>query len=310
MSGLFPCVRGCNIDLPGILAPLRLFSVMARRLAQDARPGRRLLLAGLAAVILSSACARPTGAPVYTREATDRGAMDRARPAATGEQPAGAAANVTHHAVAEGDTLYSIAWRHSLDYRSLARWNGIREPYLIYAGQHLRLQAPRPEQKPEKKPEQKPKPRREARPAETAAAPSGTRKQADWTLPSDTAEIAWRWPTEGRLATRDTPTARKGIDIIGQRGQTITAAADGEVVYSSNGLRMYGNMVIIKHNATWLSAYAYNSALLVSEGERVRAGQAISEMGQAPGKGPILHFEIRKNGQPTDPLTLLPKKRS
>lgn len=280
---------------------LNRFSMMMRHPAQHTHPiGPWVLLAGLAAMALLSACARPAGAPVYTRTATDN-----TPPKATEDAPAETAANATHHAVAEGDTLYSIAWRHDLDYRTLARWNGIREPYLIFAGQRLRLRAPPPGQAPE--PPGAAKPERTARAAPPARK---TRKQADWTPPPDTAKIVWHWPTEGRLAKRDTPTAKKGIDIIGQRGQTIMAAADGEVVYSSNSLRMYGNMVIIKHNATWLSAYAYNSTLLVSEGDQVRAGQAISKMGQAPGKPSMLHFEIRKNGQPANPLTLLPKKRS
>ena len=119
----------------------------------------------------------------------------------------------------------------------------------------------------------------------------------------------WNWPVKGRLFktfnTRDS--LRKGIAIVGERGQAVKAAAGGRVVYSGNGLLSYGNLVIIKHSNAYLSAYAYNKKLLVKEGDSVDLGQEIAHMGGS-GKGPArLHFEIRKNGKPVDPLHYLPK---
>jgi lipoprotein NlpD len=118
----------------------------------------------------------------------------------------------------------------------------------------------------------------------------------------------WSWPTRGTLVGRFVPgdPTRQGIDIAGKAGQRVDAAADGVVVYSGAGLVGYGELVIVKHSDTWLSAYAHNRRRLVAEGTKVRAGDAIAEMGRSGAIRDMLHFEIRRNGKPVDPLQFLP----
>ncbi len=153
-----------------------------------------------------------------------------------------------------------------------------------------------------------PPPRPSAAPAPTPAAaapPLAIAKAPTQTVGG----VAWRWPTDGRVANRYVAgdPARQGVDILGREGQSITAAADGEVVYSGNGLLGYGELVIIKHSGDFLSAYGHNRRRLVAEGTRVRAGQPIAEMGKAGGLE-RLHFEIRRDGKPVDPLAYLPRR--
>jgi lipoprotein NlpD len=127
--------------------------------------------------------------------------------------------------------------------------------------------------------------------------------------PADSA-LAWSWPADGTVASRyaaGDPT-RQGIDITGQAGQPVRAAADGVVVYSGSGLVGYGELIIVKHNDAWLSAYGHNRARLVNEGQRVTAGQQIAEMGHSGAASDMLHFEIRYNGKPVDPAAYLPKR--
>ncbi|MEE8321815.1 MAG: peptidoglycan DD-metalloendopeptidase family protein [Gammaproteobacteria bacterium] len=214
-----------------------------------------------------------------------------------------------YHIVVKGDTLYSIAWRYDHDYRDIANWNEIISPYVIYPGQLIRLK-PVPWKK-KKPPEAEPAPRKtEVKKAKKiATAPKQTLKPAKKTSLS-AGPIKWRWPTSGKLLKSDTPTSKKGIDITGKIGQQVKAAADGNVVYSGSGLLGYGRLIIIKHNDTYLSAYAYNSKLLVKEGDKVITGQKIATMGQGNNGRAMLHFEIRKDGKPTNPLKILPAKRT
>jgi lipoprotein NlpD len=124
-------------------------------------------------------------------------------------------------------------------------------------------------------------------------------------------KITWRWPTGGNIRNRFDPSGgKKGLDIEGKMGQPIYAAAGGKVVYSGDGLIGYGNLIIIKHDSTYLSAYGHNRRLLVKEGSEVKQGQKIAEMGDSGKQGVILHFEIRRDGKPVDPLRYLPKKDS
>ena len=123
-------------------------------------------------------------------------------------------------------------------------------------------------------------------------------------------DIAWRWPTDGQILNRYSagdPT-RQGIDIVGKGGQPVRAAADGVVVYSGSGLVGYGELVIVKHDEQWLSAYGHNRTRLVNEGARVKAGEQIAEMGSTGAAREMLHFEIRYNGKPVDPLQYLPRR--
>jgi lipoprotein NlpD len=208
--------------------------------------------------------------------------------------------------VRRGDTLYSIAWQHGLNVGQLAGMNAIRKPYTIYTGQRLRVRpGGRPATAP---PRPKPAAQQSARsaPQPATSAPPAAAKPAPQ-LPSVVKR--WVWPTKGRVVDGYSPNApgKKGIDIKGKKGQPVMAAADGKVVYSGSGLVGYGRLIIIKHNETLLSAYGHNSKLLVSEGEFVKAGQEIANMGSSGTDRTQLYFEIRKNGKPVDPLRYLPK---
>jgi lipoprotein NlpD len=193
------------------------------------------------------------------------------------------------HTVRSGETLYSIAMQYNLDQRQLASWNSLGSGAYIREGQRLRLQPPSGYKAAQNK---------------NASAKSTT------SITSVLPAPAWRWPTAGPLLLRfgESSKTNSGIRIGGAEGQPVLATAAGEVVYSGTGLRSYGQLLILKHNETWLSAYGFNSKLLVAEGDRVQSGQKIAEMGSDSGGKTLLHFEIRRNGQPVDPLRYLPAR--
>ena len=212
------------------------------------------------------------------------------------------------HVVQSGDTLYGISFRSGLNYRDVAAWNGIEEPYTIKIGQKIRLTPPgtsssktsAPTTVSTSKTPAQTKPVVVTPPVKTTAQPQ---------VPVDS-NINWQWPTKGELVglyIADDKT-NQGINIAGKAGQKIVAAADGVVVYSGSGLIGYGELLIIKHNSEWISAYAHNDKRLVAEGVTVKAGQHIADMGQTGTVSDMLHFEIRRNGKPVDPLLYLPKK--
>lgn len=226
------------------------------------------------------------------------------------------------YTVKRGDTLYSISFRYGMDYRDVARINGIRSPYTIYVGQKVKFKgAPvvastthpgtvkptrntpsvtRPSKTVSPTTATKPPPVRPATPP-ASSAPA---------LMAGNESLIWRWPTDGRVISTFSESAagRKGINIGGKLGQSVTAAADGKVVYSGDGLPRYGNLLIIKHNDTYLSAYAHNETLLVKEGDSVKRGDRIATLGRSGTQTDQLHFEIRRNGKPVDPLRFLPKQ--
>ena len=210
----------------------------------------------------------------------------------------------TYHRVQPGETLYSISWRYGLDYREVAGWNHIGSPYTIYNGQLLRVTPPGDQQR-----------RIASAPATTRAAPVMNAPAAPVTqsppLSSPSAPIKWSWPVQGRVKQTfsETDLSRKGIDIGGKPGQSIRAAAAGDVVYAGSGLLNYGKLIILKHDDNYLSAYAYNRALLVKEGDAVAAGQHIADMGHKANGDAMLHFEIRYDGRPINPLKYLPRQR-
>jgi lipoprotein NlpD len=210
------------------------------------------------------------------------------------------------YVVRSGDTLFSIAWRHGVDARELARWNGIANPDRIYAGQRLVLGPP-------------------AGTSRVAASDAGataggntgssTTARAGATAAASRPPAAaagpmprWQWPVSGRIVARfgDPRVLSTGVGIGGRLGQDIRAAAAGRVVYVGGGLPDYGQLVIIEHNDSWLSAYGHNQRVIVGQGQQVAGGEKIAEMGPGPGGEPRLHFEIRRNGDPLDPLGLLP----
>ncbi|PKM41586.1 MAG: hypothetical protein CVV05_20535 [Gammaproteobacteria bacterium HGW-Gammaproteobacteria-1] len=200
------------------------------------------------------------------------------------------------------------------DYRDVARWNGIRPPYTIYPGQRLQLRGQAIVTRPSTRQPATVASNRKPAPAQTPPPPTARKPppppaQSSPPLPPSTAaKIPWRWPTQGVLIGRFVAgdNTRQGIDIAGSGGQAVVAAAAGTVVYSGSGLVGYGELVIIKHSDEWLSAYGHNRRRLVAEGAAVSAGQNIAEMGRTGASRDMLHFEIRRNGKPIDPLPLLP----
>ena len=207
------------------------------------------------------------------------------------------------YVVRKGDTLYSIAFRYGLDYKSLARLNSIHPPYTIYVSQVLRLNGSA------RMPEKDSGPVVKSAPNST---PNSTPKAMPpvASKPPPIAPVStWRWPLNGRVIapfSLKNP-VNKGIDIAGTRDEKVYAAADGTVVYAGGNLRGYGKLVIVKHNENYLSAYGNNQSLLVKEGEFVKAGKAIARVGVTNGGEAMLHFEIRRDGKPEDPLRYLPK---
>ncbi len=272
----------------------------------------------------------------------------------TGYRPSGEAKRAQrppasgYRTVVSGDTLYSIAWDAGQDYRDVARWNGIRSPYLLKPGQQIRLSPPqrdddrvivaagdtlyslaeevgvsykdlahwnnisppyviRPGQTLRTTPPS-------ARTAKTSRSSAGGRRPASKSASSvdsngsrSAAKVGpWEWPADGSVVNRFT--ASKGLDIAGKRGQPVRAAAPGQVVYKGGGLRGYGQLIIVKHNRDFLSAYAHCDRIYVEEGDVIKRGQKIAAMGNSGTDQVKLHFEIRYRGSPVDPLKYLPKR--
>jgi lipoprotein NlpD len=322
-----------------------------RRMASHVAAG-----VALAALLALAGCASNAPAPVDVRAA----------PAAA-RPPAVAAEAKDTYVVKSGDTLYSIAREHGMDYRELIAMNRIENASRITPGAVLKIRPPagvgaavastapitadvvvarplaaspgpaassntetlkrepkggklpyseqalaqaqtqakagesaaptaaeaKPEARPEAKPEVKPEAKPEAKPAEPALAGD---------------ELPWIWPARGQLIGTFSEGGSKGVDIAGRLGDPVIAAADGKIVYSGTGLRGYGKLVIIKHNTTYLSAYAHNQTILVKEGQSVTRGQKIAEMGNSDADQVKLHFEVRRQGKPVDPMKYLPQR--
>ena len=207
----------------------------------------------------------------------------------------------TTYTVKRGDTLYAIAWRHGLNYRDIARWNGIGRDYVIHPGQKLRLY---PSGK-DARVASAAQPAAKARPTKQPARPRTTAAP----VPASQA-VRWHWPVSGGTATLTSrPNGGYGLTVGGKVGDEVRAAADGSVVYTGSGLLGYGQLVILKHNETYLSAYGHTQAVAVREGDRVKAGQRVATMGTGPHGAPLLYFEIRVNGTPSNPLELLPQRK-
>jgi lipoprotein NlpD len=226
--------------------------------------------------------------------------------------------NVSTYKVRKGETLYSISWRYNLDYKQVARWNGIGYPYRIHAGQELWL-SPRSTNKSYSTSKSSP-PKQAKSSASTQTKKQSTtatkkQKKPSTSSYSDTTrypsgKLKWQWPAKGKvIRTYSTSNqGKKGIDIAGKRGQPVVAAAEGKVVYGGVGLKGYGKLVIIKHNNNIFSAYAHNNKILVKEGSWVKRGQKIAEIGNTDAERNMLHFEIRRNGNPVNPMAYLPKR--
>ncbi len=286
-------------------------------------PGLAALMLGLAGCASSPGHVQVVDRNGHTTESAPR------QPVRSGE-----------YVVQRGDTLYSIAFRFGWDWKALAAHNGIREPFTIYPGQRIRFagaqvatarqnpvvvqpttQASRPVTATAPATASRPSQPITSTPASTAATPSTTpRSTASTSVSTNTpaatstpvvrSSSGWIWPASGALIGRfsSNGSLNKGIDIAGELGQPVFAASDGTVVYAGSGLRGYGELLIIKHSDTYVSAYGHNRRLLVQEGQQVKAGQRIAEMGSTGTDRVKLHFEIRRQGKPVDPLQYLPKR--
>lgn len=234
----------------------------------------------------------------------------------------GAESGALIYVVEYGDTLYAVAFRLGLDYRTLARYNDIAPPYVIKVGQELRTRptaathsidgradvSPVPDTAPETMP---------------AAAATPTHTDSDNAVSQTSAGVPradgrelgnqpvdrWFWPAKGKVSRAYSEDLHKGIDLAGDKGDPVTATAGGTVVYAGTGVTGYGALLIVKHNEAFLSAYGHNDVLLVAEGQRLEAGQVIARMGSSGADAVKLHFEIRRDGRPVNPTELLPRRR-
>jgi lipoprotein NlpD len=269
-------------------------------------------LALLLASVLLAGCATTDGQPPAAGQDTPADSAVLAAGAMVTHAPVQEASSAPHkrsikensgppigyYRIQEGDTLYTIAFLRLLDVNELASWNHIADPAHILAGELLRVTPP------------------VAGAANAvAAAPkrhapdAGIRpvERANTQGEDDLLPEAWSWPSQGELLARFGEAASKGIDIDGKLKQPVFAAAKGMVVYAGTGLRGYGKLIIIRHGRNLLSAYAHNARILVYEGQSVRRGQQVAEMGSSDTDRVKLHFEIRERGKPVDPLIYLPK---
>ena len=298
------------------------------------------VLVGMASLLLAACSSTYNRAPVEDRSPVANKApvvtaapatVPASAPAATdANKPLPGAENagkVGYYAIKPGDTLIRIGLENGQNWKDLVKWNNLENPNIIEVGQVLRVIAPgldgnaaatRPVTTA----------RVETRPldAKGAATPaSGSASSAPTPIASVAAapssapapspaardtddDVNWAWPATGAVTAPFDEGKAKGLSIGGKAGDPVLAAADGRVVYAGSGLRGYGNLIILKHNNTYLTAYAHNQTLLVKEDQAVRRGQKIAEMGSSDADSVKLHFEIRKQGKPVDPARLLPPR--
>lgn len=280
------------------------------------------------ALCVLAGCASAPRAPVVERVTvgTNKPAAKSANaaPKESGQHP-------EFYTVKKGDTLFSIALEHGLDYKELAQWNGVDNPNVIHSGQQLRISPPSggAVASPIKAPVTvagrpvgntdtlKTEPRAVKRPYSEQAvvqAKAEPLREKEETKPQtgqpagngdNDGHIDWAWPANGKVLSTFSEST-KGVDIAGKQGQPVYASAAGEVLYSGSGIRGYGKLIVIKHNNGYSTVYAHNSEILVKEGQTVAKGQKIAEMGDSDAEQVKLHFEIRRLGKPVDPMKYLP----
>ena len=300
-------------------------------------PSMRALAPALLLALLAGCASPPNKAPVEDRNPAPPAARPGAAPLAQAAANPGAdsapaepakalpgaenAGKPGYYTVKPGDTLIRIGLDNGQNWRDVVRWNGIENPNLIEVGQVLRVVAPNVDPNAlaargvaTAKVEARPldaKPAAAAAPPAAASAAAAAPVAAAATAPvarEGDDDLGWAWPASGAVLAGFEEGRQKGLAIAGKAGDPVLAAADGRVVYAGSGLRGYGNLVIVKHNGTYLSAYAHNQALLVKEDQAVRRGQKIAEMGSSDAERVQLHFEIRRQGKPIDPARLLPAR--
>lgn len=206
-----------------------------------------------------------------------------------------------YYRVKKGDTLFAISWRAGRAYRTVAKWNGISPPYTLKIGQ--RIQLFNSNQFVKKRKEVSKRNKKTASNKNSNPRSDGFKENSKKKL-----KVRWQWPIRGVITKSFSQSGGKGLDITGNRGQAVLAAAAGKVVYSGSGLIGYGNLIIVKHSDEFLSAYGNNWKAWVKEGEWVRRGQKIAELGGKLGGRSALHFEIRNFGKPVNPTNYLPKR--
>jgi lipoprotein NlpD len=308
------------------------------------KPTPRLALLTISIVL--SACSTETRqAPVIDRPAppsankAPRVSHPAPAPAPASDEPKADARG--SYTVRKGDTLLKIALDFGQNYRDIVAWNNLADPDDIKVGQVLRVTPPdrgnnnglagtnpitmpgadKPAVPPKKTtPRGDKKPYTEGNLADSqkddnptvnpkaAERPSGALAAGSTVTANDDEKLSWMWPSNGRIIATFDEGKNKGIDIAGRLGQQVMAAGPGKVMYAGSGIRGYGNLVIVKHSNSLLSAYAHNRAILVKEGDSVAKGQAIAEMGDSDADTVKLHFEIRQQGKPVDPSKFLPSR--
>ena len=291
---------------------------------------KRLGCVMVAAFAIAGCSTTHNRAPVEERNAGGRGPASAVAvaPSAAASAPVDAtkplpgaenAGKVGYYTVKSGDTLIRIGLENGQNWKDLVKWNNLENPNIIEVGQTLRVVPPGVDPnaaatKPitNAKVETKPLDAKGAPiPASGAAAPNAPATVSTATAPAPRDgddDVNWAWPSSGPVVGGFEEGKVKGLQIGGKAGDPVLAAADGRVVYAGAGLRGYGNLVIIKHNNTYLTAYAHNQTLLVKDDQPVRKGQKIAEMGSTDADSVRLHFEIRRQGKPIDPAKLLPPR--
>lgn len=298
-------------------------------------PYSRLAALVLSALMLAACSSSVRRAPVEDRTGAGRwpasGVEVKPLPGAENAGKPG------YYTVRPGDTMIRIGLETGQNWRDIQRWNDLENPNVIEVGQVLRVAPPEAEVAVAAAPtvaavrpvnSAKVEPRSlDAKPGVPASAPPAAASTSTASTSAAAApppavvaptvttpaareddEPQWAWPASGSVVTPYDETRNKGVAIAGKAGDPVLAAADGRVVYAGSGLRGYGNLVIVKHNATYLTAYAHNQALLVKEDQQVKRGQKIAEMGSTDAERVQLHFEIRRLGKPVDPSRLLPPR--
>lgn len=296
---------------------------------------RRLMWLFVVLALALAGCAATRQAPVLDRLPPSSAAKAGSPPSARAA-PLPPETRPGYYTVRKGDTLYSIALDHGLDYRELADWNHI-DPTRIFVGQQLRLTAPpgtvtvaplkssphavearplsgsaMPENDAVKsQPQGVRVPYSNRVYAQMAAIKPAPEAAAGPESPRESDGIEWTWPAAGTILGGFSESGKlKGITISGKLGQPVLASAAGRVIFSGTGVRGFGKLIVIKHNDTYLSVYAHNDKLLVKEGQTVSRGQKIAEMGNSDADAVMLHFEIRRFGKPVDPVGLLPERKA
>jgi len=345
MKQMIPLQRCARLTGPAIVLVLMLGLAGCASPTHRAPVEDRMPVAAAPSSAAASGAMATAGLPA--NGAGTPGAVTAAPPASAASSPEAAAARPTgaenagqpgFYTVKVGDTLVRIGLETGQNWRDIARWNSIENPNVLEVGAVLRVTPPAAEAGVATTRPVAPAPRIESRPLDArpaTPAPGSSATSASTPAPNAPAssspspgaaaaatpapalppapreadgEVSWGWPASGPVTTAFDESRSKGLSIAGKAGDPVLAAADGRVVYAGSGLRGYGNLVIVKHNATYLTAYAHNQALLVKEDQVVRRGQKIAEMGASDTDRVQLHFEVRRLGKPVDPARVLPPR--